>query len=210
MNSLTTTCQFPLSPLGIPILDLNFCPSFLALPFESWDTRKKQNRSGTIHFYIDDYKIEPLWKTNKAERVPQSGAKAAVEPNLTIPPGASPALALWQIYRKRLLARYWQSQGIFTLVDLNVNLEFAELNLQGVPLGWSAYATSGGDHVLEQWHLARQIAGHESLIFIVYSPSQANILKASGYGWILKPHRLASQVLDLPCPNPNILDFTPA
>jgi hypothetical protein len=50
------------------------------------------------------------------------------------------ALVLHHVYQKRFIARRWQEAGIRVFVDLNVDREFFDLNLYGVPSGWRAYA----------------------------------------------------------------------
>jgi hypothetical protein len=73
-----------------------------------------------------------------------------------------PALAIYQIWRKRWLGRYLQHYGKRIFVDLNVAAEHAGINLLGIPKGWRAFATRGYDDYLDdlanQLDIARQYA----------------------------------------------------
>ena len=105
------------------MLDSKFCPAFLPLPLEPWGCRSpyKAKQRGNWHFYVVDEKFQALWKD--PDKLLVSRPEIVVEPNFSLPPNCDKAVALFQIYRKRLLARYWQSKGIFIFVDMNVHKE---------------------------------------------------------------------------------------
>ena len=126
---------------------------------------------GTWSFYTEDYRYEALWKDPSL--LLDTGCVNAVEPNFSIYSQCPPAVAQWQVYRKRWMARYWQSKGIRIFVDLNVNKSFAEDNLIGVPAGWSAFATRGYSERINDLRfelgLAQGVAGKkEGILFVVY------------------------------------------
>jgi len=159
--------------LGIPRLDPEVQANGLDAPFVKWGTvaRRKAHASmgGTWHFYTDDSKFDGLWR--HPELVALSGCVSVIEPNFSVGPQAPRAVAIWQTYRKRWLARYWQAQGIRVFVDLNVPIEHAVTNLTGVPAGWRAFATRGythyEGHLIQQFDIASEIAG-APILFVVY------------------------------------------
>lgn len=157
---------------GIPTLRADLCADALDLPMVQWGTRcRKAYMNGTWSFYVDDYRFTGLWRDSTS--VMRSGCINVVEPNFSIFTSTTPAEAIYQIYRKRYLARTWQElAGIKVFVDLNVPLEFQEMNLLGVPRGWRAYATRGYTDRLEaleeEYRIAKEHAETEHILFIVY------------------------------------------
>ena len=99
------------------------------------------------------------------------------------------AFALFQIYRKRWLARWWQSVGIRVFVDLNVAEQFYDLNLLGVPNGWKAWATRGYnervDSTEREYQMAIEYAGTPSILFVVYGGGKKvkEACKSNGWAW---------------------------
>ena len=134
---------------GIPTLDLDLDAKYVDAPVRAWGVEARNARMrGTYHFYRDDYKFSSLWANPKP--VVQSKCVAIIEPNFSTSESEPMASALYQIYRKRWLSRYWQTKGIRTVVDLHVADRWQDLNLLGVTKDWTTYATRGSDDTLEQ------------------------------------------------------------
>lgn len=157
--------------LGIPSLLLSMQADALDLPLVIWGSISRKTRmNGTWGFYTDDYRYESLWKDPSL--LLATNCVSAIEPNFSVYNQTPPAVATWQIYRKRWMARYWQSKGIRIFVDLNVNKTFAEDNLMGVPAGWSSFATRGYSERLNdikfELGLAQGVAGKKDILFVVY------------------------------------------
>jgi hypothetical protein len=175
---------------GVPLLDLKMQATALDLPCERWGRlpRHSSKMRGTYHFYTDDYKFDALW--DDPMPVVLSGCVNVVEPNYSTNPHMPRAVALWGIYRKRWLARYWQQEGIRVLVDLNIEPSFDDLNLLGVPKGWTAYATRGYAQYIEDidrhYTLACEHAGTSQIVFVVFSTAKPvnEHCKARGYLFI--------------------------
>jgi len=115
----------------------------------------------------------------------------AVEPNLSIYGQMPRLVGLYKIYQKRWIARYWQSQGVRTFVDLNVHPDFYADNMIGVPFGWRAYATRGYsdrlDDTIREYELACQRAETNDLLFVVYGGGRQVKDLAKDYGWTWFP-----------------------
>ena len=123
--------------LGIPNLLLELCADALDIPVRSWGSvRRGALMPGTWHLYVDDYRFTALWKD--PSKVIATKAVNCVEPNFTVHDQLPRAVVQWNTYKKRWMARYWQSQGIRILVDMNVHPSCMEDSLIGVPCGWSA------------------------------------------------------------------------
>jgi uncharacterized protein DUF4417 len=134
------------NPWGIPDLDPARQPEAVPVPVWAWGTRPRTARhGGTWTFYVDDYRFRAV--LDEPAAVADTGAAAAVEPNISVFDDTPLALALAGVYRKRWCARYWQSRGLGVFVDLNLPerlLDRPEWAL-GVPPGWRAFATRGYD-----------------------------------------------------------------
>jgi hypothetical protein len=162
--------------LGIPCLDPRLQAQYCELPVMTWGSvRRTTDMAGTWHFFTDDTRFRALW--SDPTPVINSGCVAAVEPNFTTSEQMPPAVAHYQIYKKRWLARYWQTQGVKVWVDLNVAFPWAQTNLLGVPYGWRAYMTRGYSDRLDdleaEFDLACRHAWTGEILFAVYGGGEA-------------------------------------
>jgi hypothetical protein len=175
------------NPWGVPTLDVRHQADGVVFPFAVWGAiGQRKAMRGTYCFYCPDEKFAALWKD--PEKVLYSGAVALVEVNYSTHPQQPRALVLADVFRKRWLARYWQSKGKKIFVDMNVAPEFRELNLLGVPRGWRSYATRshdrGGD-VEAEFAAACEHAGTEEIRWLVYGGGRdlKSLCEARGWPW---------------------------
>jgi len=103
---------------GIPTLSIDRQADAFDLPIETWGAKRRNLKVGTYHFYTEDKRFNTIWQ--KPDMVVAAGCVNAVEPNYSVYDQVPRAVALWATFRKRWLARYWQSRGIRIFVDLNV------------------------------------------------------------------------------------------
>jgi hypothetical protein len=173
---------------GIPTLDIERQADAFDVPIERWGSQSRKGKVGTWHFYTDDYRFEGVWA--KPDQLVQAGCVNAVEPNFSVYDQFPRAVALWATFRKRWLARYWQSRGVRIFVDLNVARPYDDLNLLGVPMGWRAYATRGYTERIEaldeELAIARAHAGTDSVLFMCYGGGDAisEWCKQNGAVWV--------------------------
>lgn len=180
--------------LGIPLLDLNMQAKALDQPWAIWGAAgRKARMEGTWLFYTEDYRYEALW----ADPSPILATRCvnAVEPNFSCYENMPPAVAIWQIYRKRWIARWWQSCGVRIFVDLNVAVNHYDLNLLGIPAGWRAFATRGYAARIDATHAEYSQACHIASagsdepvtpLFVVYGGGKAvkEACRANGWLWL--------------------------
>lgn len=155
------------------------------LPIAAWGSVNRKNSfHGTVHFYVDDYRFSAIW--SNPDTLAEVGANGAIEPNFSVFDQSTFPVALWATYRKRWLARYWQEQGIPVWVDLNVSETHSELNLLGVPMGWTRYATRGYDSRIADLHreigVARSHAAGAPFMVLVYGGGKAVREAVAGIG----------------------------
>lgn len=156
----------------IPWLRIQQCPITVRIPAHNWRDISQRSRSvRTWMFYTDDYKFDAIWRS--PDKIVRSNAVAACECNYSLNDSTPKAVAIWQTFKKRWLARYWQEHNIGIFVDLNVPRKHDALNMLGVPMGWHAYSTRAADYEIdrleEQVKLARQRAQSNDLLMLVYS-----------------------------------------
>jgi len=181
--------------LEIPVLDLNMAADVVDLPFTGWGSvSRRAVMDGTWHFYTDDERFSALWR-DPGQLVNTNGL-AVVEPNYSIHEQMPAPLVIMATYKKRALARWWQTFGIRVFVDLNVDRKYMSMNLLGVPAGWPAYATRGYsderiDNLEFEYEVARKRAGAEPL-FVVYGGGQKVERLARRHGWQWFPDRWES------------------
>lgn len=176
------------NPVGIPQLDLSMQATGLIEPVNVFNSVAKRNyQTGTCIFYSSDRRINSVWAN--PDIVPNAGFQVAVEPNFSIQYRMPPAVAIYEVFRKRWLARYWQTQGIKIIIDLNVAPNYRKLNLCGVPYGWKIFATRCCREYLwwldEEYAIAKDVSGGDP-IFIVYGgkPGREIARRCARKGWI--------------------------
>lgn len=179
------------NPEGVPVLRLDLQATQLDLPFRRWGRDVRKSRmNGTWHMYTEDYRFSRLWL--RPTDLTNSGCVSSVEANFSVTPDTPYALALYQTYRKRWLARTWQDLGsVRIFVDLNVAKEHRDTNMLGVPNGWKAYCNRGSMHrlgeLVEEYELACERAGSSSPLYVVYGGGAAVQELAMRRGWIWHP-----------------------
>ena len=159
--------------LEVPTLRMDMQAQSCSIPFVCFGEQKRtfnMQGLGTLHFYTDDYRFRAIYE--HPDRILQHDPMNIVEPNYSLFNETPIAFGLQHIYKKRFLARAMQDKGIRVFVDLNVAPKYYQLNLLGVPIGWSAFCTRGYSDRLNQTafelDMARMIANGNKLLFVVY------------------------------------------
>ena len=155
----------------IPALDEGRQADAFDQPIETWGAKGRGRPAGVYHFYTEDYRFRAIWY--EPDKLLGAGCVSVVEPNFSVYDNAPFAIAIWNTYKKRWLARYWQSRGVRVFVDLNVGRRWDAINLLGVPAGWKSYATRGYTDRLAaldaEYEIAAKHAGSDDgLLFMVY------------------------------------------
>lgn len=173
--TIATRPTFPSRhPLGIPeLLPQEIpLPSRLALrPEESGSGSLVIDRTltplpgSTIGFYVDDYRFEPLWSRPQfsLDRLLASQPAALIEPDFSLYSDHPLAVSIWNLYRSRWLARWWQERGVKVIPSLCWSPQTYKLATAGIPFG-SVVAVEGRprfkDPVIFRkglWHAIKEI-----------------------------------------------------
>lgn len=172
MGSYYDQLLFPSdNELGIPTLLEDMQAEFFAKPCYAWGSIKRTRLGvGTWQFYTDDYRWNGLLK--KPWNCSDTSPYACTELNITLFEDTPAALAVAEIYKKRWVARYWQSQGVRIFVDVFVPHVHRDYSLLGVPVGWKSYSTRGSDKNIDllpmDFDIAATHAKTKNIIFVVF------------------------------------------
>lgn len=116
----------------------------------------KANRNATVHYFIDDYQFERLWRSPEQYVEAVSQYRATLTPDFSLYTDMPKAMQIWNIFRARLLGNYWQSLGIEVIPTVSWSDESSfDFCFNGLPRGGTvALATSGvrrSDETKELW-----------------------------------------------------------
>jgi len=107
-----------------------------------WGNKKSNyNPGGTMAFYTTDTKF--MSKLFQPMIVAETGCAAIIEMNYTLDQSWPLAFGFTPIARKRQFSLIMQNHDIGIIADLYVPEKFADLNMLGIPDGYSAFATRG-------------------------------------------------------------------
>ena len=74
--------------------------------------RADSNRNGTAHFFLDDYRFERCRKNVDSQIEELKKYNGVLSPDFSMYTNYPEAFQIWQVYRNRWCACYWQSKGI--------------------------------------------------------------------------------------------------
>jgi hypothetical protein len=177
--------------LGIPTLDLTKQVTRLTPPVVPYGSvARRLEMKGTYHFYVNDNRFTRLCAS--PARLLRSGCTAAFEANFTSGSNTPRIRALYDIFRKRTLAKFWQDCGLDIVVDLNVYRDFHDIALLGVPAGWRAYATRchtgwTAAEIEAEHALAAAHAESTDLLFVLVGGGKAAKALCADQGWTHVP-----------------------
>ena len=74
--------------------------------------RVDSNRNGTAHFFLDDYRFKRCWRKPDSQIEELKKYDGVLSPDFSMYTNYPQAMQIWQVYRNRWCACYWQSLGI--------------------------------------------------------------------------------------------------
>ena len=97
---------------GIPTIKKDeFLPEWL-VPYRTRIRTDRDLSTGAVHFFLDDYRFEPVWHKPFAAKSVVENIGAALSPDFSTYVGYPMAVQLWNIYRNRWVGAFWQSMGV--------------------------------------------------------------------------------------------------
>ena len=118
----------------MPIIENNnYIPSNL-IGFNYAKTSKEKNVG--IHFYLDDYQFERLWNRPEDYIEILKQYECILSPDFSLYMDMPMPMKIWNIYRRRLIGQYYQSQGIKVIPTLSwAEEETFQFCFEGIPQG---------------------------------------------------------------------------
>lgn len=133
-NNLSLCCtQNDLNPYGIPVVKPYHgqIPQRF-IPFSAANSCR--DYSCGIHFYIDDYMFERIWRNPDRYIPPLQKYCCVIGPDFSQYVNMPAPLRLWNCYRNRLLTAYWQQQGINVIPNVTWSLpDSYDYSFTGMP-----------------------------------------------------------------------------
>ena len=101
--------------LGVPLLAAeDFEPSYL-VPHRQKVRTEYPLSGGAVHFFLDDERFEPVWRTPEKGLTYVRSVGAALTPDFSLYPEMPLALQLYNVYRNRWCGAFWQSRGVHVI-----------------------------------------------------------------------------------------------
>ncbi|OZE89940.1 hypothetical protein CH298_13220 [Rhodococcoides fascians] len=114
LDALNLRTLFPSSnPHGIPDL----APS-LTVPanLAAWHVARQRQHAaetgGALHCFLDDYRFETAWSSPERAARRAVAVGCALSPDFSLWRGMPRAASIWNVYRSRWVAAYWQALGV--------------------------------------------------------------------------------------------------
>lgn len=87
-----------------------------------------------VHFYIDDYQFERIWKRPKHYATVLSKFKGIIAPDYSTYLNMPVAQQIYQVYKSRLIGAYFQSLGLKVIPNISWSDETSLMwSLKGIP-----------------------------------------------------------------------------
>lgn len=78
-------------------------------------TAKTTNYNAGVHFFLDDYQFERVWREPVRYVQRLSCFACILTPDFSLFPDMPTAMKLYQVYRSRLLGQFYQDQGLLVI-----------------------------------------------------------------------------------------------
>lgn len=146
---------------GMPTIEPTESVPKSLLPFNYATTAK--DKGTWLHFFIDDYRFERLWRSPEANLPLISSFEGVLSPDFSLYMDMPLPMQRWNEYRRRALARWWQSRGVDVIPTLSWSVpESYGFCFGGLPKG-ATYAAStvgvGKDtEAARVWHDGMDVA----------------------------------------------------
>lgn len=109
-----------------------------------------------IHFFVDDYQFERIWKQPEKYNGILSRFEAVLSPDFSLYMNMPLPMKMWSIYRSRCLGNYWQRQGLKVILTLSwAEPDTYQFCFEGIPkesiVAISTIGVKKNDDAFEIW-----------------------------------------------------------
>jgi hypothetical protein len=159
------------------------------------------DNGGYVHFFIDDYQFERVWRNPERYLAFLSRYKGIVAPDFSLFIDMPLAMQIWNVYRNRVIAAYYAQSGIDVIPSVGWSDERSySFCFEGLPKGGSIaistngclsskesvyYFTEGFNKMLEVLK-PTTILSYGRSVKQVYDTCKTRIVQFDSYSQILK------------------------
>lgn len=119
------------------------------LPF-SEVMQEKKPKSKFVHFFIDDIRFEKCWNAPRRYLETIKYFAGVISPDFSAYGDMPKACAIWNIYRSRVLAYFYQSQGLTVIPTVNwIDADSFEWIFDGLPQNSTLAVSTNGCHYVK-------------------------------------------------------------
>lgn len=105
----------------------------------------KQKKDKSIHFFIDDYQFERLWRSPAAYVDLLGNFQCVMTPDFSLYTDYPKAIQIYNHYRKQWLGAFWQALGLNVIPTVAwSNVDSFDWCFDGVPKGATVAVSSVG------------------------------------------------------------------
>lgn len=132
---LDMLADVPLTDTGMPVMDgCDVIPDDM-VGF-NYATGRRTPRTQGVHFYIDDYQFERVWRDPIRYARILDGYQCTLTPDFSLYTDMPMPMQCWNCYRSRLLGAYWQQLGLHVIPTLQWSTpESYAFCFDGLPCG---------------------------------------------------------------------------
>ena len=106
-----------------------------------------------IHFYVDDYKFERIWKKPEEYLDVLRQYECVLSPDFSLYLDMPMPMKIWNTYRSRQIGQFWQKQGIKVIPTLSwAEKETFEFCFKGIPKNSIVSVSTMGAY----WYMAEK------------------------------------------------------
>lgn len=105
---------------GMPIVE-PYNASWMPLRWVGFNSSKTTEHPGEkgVHFYVDDYQFDRLWKTPWLYLQRLRRFRCVISPDFSLYVDMPLPMKMWNVYRNRLLAAWWQGEGLEVIPNVS-------------------------------------------------------------------------------------------
>lgn len=118
-NNVSLMCDMAVTENGVPIIrpeKYNGCTDFVGFNY----VRSLRHKAGRgVHFYLDDYQFERVWKRLEVNTLNLIGFSAVMTPEFSMYADWKKPVQKWNHFRKQVCGSYFQSYGLTVYPSIN-------------------------------------------------------------------------------------------
>ncbi len=178
--------------LGMPLIrkeEGRGAPRYL-IPHRARIRTEDEVPGGAVHFFLEDYRFEAVWKWPARALPYLKGVGAALSPDFSLYPEHPLALQIFNVYRNRWCGAFWQSEGVHVVPTVGWSDEASyPFCFLGIEEGSTvAISTVGLERGASPEERELFVGGYEEMLVrlepkmvLVYGESPQKLLPAGAY-----------------------------